>query len=44
MYNEVMIVPEALLPANALAVAKVAEASERQHLVRMAGLLERRLP
>jgi hypothetical protein len=31
---------EALLPANALEVAKVAEASERQHLIRMAEILQ----
>jgi hypothetical protein len=31
---------EALLPANALAVAKVAEESEREHIERMATLLE----
>ena len=31
---------EALLPANALAVAKVAEESEREHLTRMAAMLK----
>ena len=31
---------EALLPANALAVAKVAEQSEREHLTRMAAMLK----
>ena len=32
---------EALLPAHAVAIAKVAEESEREHLERMAELLDR---